>query len=461
MKFFYKILFCVLLFLNQIGWSQNSNDKEFTLQEYLAMVKKHHPLIKSANLEINAAEAKLLVARGAFDPKIDVDFDKKVFKEKEYFSLLNSSFKIPTWYGIELKAAIDKNDGYYINPQNLVPEQGLVALGVNIPILQGLLINQRMADLRKAKIQVNLSQNERKLEAIQILYNATVSYCNWKKNYDENLLYSKYFNNAQLRYDAVKKLIEQGDKAAIDSIEAGISLQTRKLNLEDSNLKLIKAKLDLSNYLWIDSVPLELQDNFVPETNLPSTMATVLQIENRETNLANHPKILALNQKIDMLTIDRKFARNQLLPKVDLGYSLLNDYASFGNPNYKDYKIGLNVVFPLFLRKERGYAKLTEIKLNDQKLNFDVEKLQLENKFKSQKTEIASLKNQNTIAASLVKNNELLLNAEERLFQAGESSLFLINTRENNTISASISKITTENRLFLAYVELYKLHAEP
>jgi len=102
MKFFYKILFCFLLIFNQNGWSQNSSDKEFTLQEYLAMVKKHHPLIKSANLEINAAEAKLLVARGAFDPKIDVDFDKKVFKEKEYFSLLNSSFKIPTWYGIEL-----------------------------------------------------------------------------------------------------------------------------------------------------------------------------------------------------------------------------------------------------------------------------------------------------------------------------------------------------------------------
>lgn len=461
MKFIKHILYFILFFFVSYCWSQESNNKEFTLQEFLAIVKKHHPLIKSANLEINTAEAKLLVARGAFDPKIEVDFDKKVFKEKEYFSLLNSSFKIPTWYGIELKAALEKNEGYYINPQNLVPEQGLVAVGINIPILQGLLINQRMADLRKAKIQLKLSQNEQKLEAVNVLYNATVAYCNWKKNYDENVLYTKYYSNALLRYNAIKKLIEQGDKAAIDSIEAKISVENRKLNLEDSNLKLTKAKLELSNFLWIDNIPLELQDHFIPENKLNSTIESVLETQKNEISVENHPKILAINQKIDMLSIDKKLARNQLLPKVNIGYSLLNNYGNFRNPNYKDYKLGLNVSLPLFLRKERGYAKLAEIKWNEQKLNFDIEKLQLENKFKSQKAEIISLKTQNTIAQNLMKSNEMLLQAEERLFTAGESSLFLINTRENNTITASINKINLENRMYISYAELYKLNAQP
>ncbi|POS01493.1 outer membrane protein TolC [Flavobacterium croceum DSM 17960] len=461
MKFIKHILYFILFFFVSYCWSQESNNKEFTLQEFLAIVKKHHPLIKSANLEINTAEAKLLVARGAFDPKIEVDFDKKVFKEKEYFSLLNSSFKIPTWYGIELKAALEKNEGYYINPQNLVPEQGLAAVGINIPVLQGLLINQRMADLRKAKIQVKLSQNEQKLEAVNVLYNATVAYCNWKKNYDENVLYTKYYSNALLRYNAIKKLIEQGDKAAIDSIEAEISVENRKLNLEDSNLKLTKAKLELSNFLWIDNIPLELQDQFIPENKLNSTIESVLETQKNEISVENHPKILAINQKIDMLSIDKKLAQNQLLPKLNIGYSLLNDYGNFGNPNYKDYKLGLNVAVPLFLRKERGYAKLAEIKWNEQKLNFDIEKLQLENKFKSQKAEIISLKTQNTIAQNLMKSNETLLQAEERLFAAGESSLFLINTRENNTISASINKINLENRMFISFAELYKLNAQP
>jgi len=32
--------------------------------------------VKSANLGISAAQANLMMARGAFDPKIEIDYDK-------------------------------------------------------------------------------------------------------------------------------------------------------------------------------------------------------------------------------------------------------------------------------------------------------------------------------------------------------------------------------------------------
>jgi cell division septal protein FtsQ len=52
-------------------------------------------------------------------------------------------------------------------------------LGISVPLGQGLFINQRMADLQKAKMQ--LGQAERKL-AIAVLYDASVAYFNWKKS---------------------------------------------------------------------------------------------------------------------------------------------------------------------------------------------------------------------------------------------------------------------------------------
>ena len=65
---------------------------------------------------------------------------------------------------------------------------------------------------------------------------------------------------------ALQTLIEQGDKPAIDSIEAGITLKNRQLSLEESRFKLLKAKLELSNFLWTkDNLPLELEDNLIPE----------------------------------------------------------------------------------------------------------------------------------------------------------------------------------------------------
>jgi hypothetical protein len=47
-----------------------------------------------------------------------------------------------------------------------------------------------MADLRKAKMQMQLGQAERKLQAIAVLYDASVAYFNWKKNHEEFQMYS-------------------------------------------------------------------------------------------------------------------------------------------------------------------------------------------------------------------------------------------------------------------------------
>lgn len=66
----------------------------------MGYVKKYHPLVSRANIELDKAQAGLMQARGGFDPKIELDFDNKQFKGTQYYSILNSSFKIPTWYGI-------------------------------------------------------------------------------------------------------------------------------------------------------------------------------------------------------------------------------------------------------------------------------------------------------------------------------------------------------------------------
>ena len=176
-KLFYIFLF-ICSWMSLFG--QNS-PTEFTYNEFLGYVKKYHPLVKQADLKLNEAQANLMQARGAFDPKIEVDFSEKQFKDSEYYSILNSSFKIPTWYGIELKAGFDNSEGIYVNPENTLPNSGLTSFGISVPVGQGLFINQRMADLRKAKIQLNLSQAERNLMAVAVLYDASVAYFNWKR----------------------------------------------------------------------------------------------------------------------------------------------------------------------------------------------------------------------------------------------------------------------------------------
>jgi outer membrane protein TolC len=457
MKNFFLIL--ILSCLDSFGQISN----ELTFNEYLGYVKKFHPLVKTANLEISRAQANLMMARGGFDPKIEVDFDKKQFKNSEYYSVLNSSFKIPTWYGIELKAGFDQNEGVFLNPENSLPNTGLTSFGINIPLAQGLLINQRMADLRKAKIQLKLSDAERKLQSVAVLYEASIAYFNWKKTFNEVKLYENYSKNAEIRFKGIKSLIEQGDKPAIDSVEAKIIVRNRLLSLEDANLKLIKSKFELSNFLWLENnIPLELQETLIPEEKLENTIQETLKTNdllNRDFVLENHPKINALQSKIDILNVERKLKANYLLPKIDVGYSYLSQPQFINNYKFEDYKVGLNFNFPILLRKERGNLKIAKFKVQETEFSLDLEKIQLTNKIKAQKIEIESLVKQRNFINDLVKDNQTMLSSEERLFSFGESSMFLINSRENNLVLAQLSQILLENRYFLSNSELYRVMA--
>lgn len=458
-KLFYIFIFiCSSLSL----FGQNA-PTEFSFNEFLGYVKKYHPLVKQADLKLNEAQANLMQARGAFDPKIEVDFSEKQFKDSEYYSILNSSFKIPTWYGIELKAGFDNAEGIYVNPENTLPNSGLTSLGISVPLGQGLFINQRMADIRKAKIARNLNVAERNLQAVEVIYEASVSYVNWKRSFDEVKLYENYLENALMRYNGVSKLIEEGDKPAIDSVEAGIAVKTRKLNLEEAKLKFTKAKLELSNYLWLENnIPLELNDGLQPEDLLSKSIKETLQINELGTiDLDNHPKIKALDAKIAMLKVDRKLKANALLPKLDLSYNYLSEPSYIDNYRFEDYKIGVNFAFPIFLRKERGSLKLADLKIQDSEFGLQFERKNLENKLKAQQQEIVSLEKQQDYNDKLVKDFTTLLNAEDRLFEMGESSLFIINSRENSLVSSQLNEIALENRYLSAIIGLYKTIANP
>ena len=458
-----KLIVLLLFIGNSISIFGQTASTEFSYNEFLGYVKKYHPLVKQANLKINEAQANLLQARGAFDPKIEVDFKEKQFKNTAYYSLLNSSFKIPTWYGIELKAGFDNAEGIYVNPENTLPNKGLTSFGISVPLGQGLFIDERMAAIRKAKIASNLNSAERNLQVVEVIYNASVSYMNWKRSFDEIKLYEDYLKNALIRYKGVQILIKEGDKPAIDSVEPAITVKTRSLNLENAKLKYTKAKLELSNYLWLENnIPLEVNDLLQPEELLAKTIKETLKINELETiSLENHSKIKALDAKIAMLKVDRKLKANLLLPKLDLSYTYLSEPSYIDNYRFEDYKIGLNFSIPLFLRKERGSLKLANLKIEDTEFVLQFEKKNLENKIKSQQEEITSLEIQQDFNDALLNDYKILLNAEERLFEMGESSLFVINSRENSLVSSQINDIVLENSYFIALLSLYKTFANP
>ncbi|WP_081901757.1 TolC family protein [Cellulophaga lytica] len=449
------LFFSILCFTSQA----QETDSILSLEEYLGYVKKYHPIVKQARLITTESEAKLLKSRGAFDPKLEVDFSNKEFKGTTYYDKLNAAFKIPTWYGVELKANYENNEGTYLNPEYNTPEDGLYSAGVSVSLAKGLLTNKRMATLKQAKLYTQQAAAKQKLVVNDFLFDATEAYFNWLKNYKAKLVYSAYLKNAEVRLLNVKKSFFAGDKPAVDTLEASINYKNRLLDIEKARIGYIKSKLEVSNFLWLqNNLPLEITDAITPDTTTINSINIVLNsslLNTTEELVENHPKLKELQIKKNILTIDKRYKTNNLLPKIDLQYNFLSsDYKNLDSFNTSNYKTGLAVSFPLFLRKERADLKLTKVKLKD--IDFDImaTKVNLSNKIESGLQQIESYNNQHTIIKDLVKDYKKLVYTEERKFNLGEGSLFLVNYREVKLIETQLKEIDTEYNLFLSKSKL-------
>ena len=211
--------FLVLMFLFCAGFykgtAQTFDETILRFDEYLGYVKKFHPIVKQAELIIDESQAKLMKARGGFDPKVEVDYDRKKFKNTEYYDKLNAAFKIPTWYGIELKANFEEADGLFLNPENNLPDDGLYSAGVSFSIAQGFLINERMASLKQAKLFREQAKADRDILVNTILYDASLVYFNWLQAYNETVIFEDFLKNAKMRFEGVKRNVEVGEVAVI------------------------------------------------------------------------------------------------------------------------------------------------------------------------------------------------------------------------------------------------------
>jgi len=456
-----NILIIVVFFFGNSLYAQEQLPKVLTFEEYLAFVKQYHPVARQAGLKLNMTEAQLLRARGGFDPKIEVDYDRKEFKNTEYYDILNSTFKIPTWYGVELKANFEQNQGVYLNPQNTVPQDGLFSAGVSVDVGQGMFINERMAALRTARIYRDQAVADRDLMVNKVLYEASLAYFDWLRAYNEMYIYEGFLTNALERFGGIEQNARLQEIPAIDTVEARISVQNRRLDLEQARVNLVKERLDLSNFLWLDNnTPVELQPDIIPETGLLSKVDVVLDLQTLiEPGVIpdNHPQLRSLELGLRALEVNRRLMANRLLPEVNFEYNFLTQEPDeLQNFNRGNYKAGIRFSMPLFLRKERGDLKLANFRIQDAELDLELNERQLENRLLAVFQELDSYSLQTQMAEEMVENYNLMLAAEERRMSFGESSLFLINTRENQLIEARLKQNDILNKFLYAKARLFR-----
>lgn len=388
-------------------------------------------------------------------------YDEKQFDDKNYFQLFDAGLKVPTWYGVELFAGYQENGGDFLNPQNSTPDDGLLKVGGQLSLGQGLFIDQRRATLRKSQAYLRATQAEQEQMLNDLLLQALHDHTDWVAAYRALEVAITAVQLTELRFDAVRGSWRGGDRPAIDTLEAFLQLQDRQMRRQQATLNFRNTGLRLSNHLWNEAQqPLELQPSVVPEpADLLSTGAFQLPDTAIQRALNEHPLLTQASARIDQLDVDRRLRTEYLKPDLDLKYQWLGHGGALNNePGTtlmgQGHQFGVGFQVPLFLRRERGELAIAKLRLTDANLGLDRDRLRIRNRINERLNEINTYADQVRLGAEMVVNNERLLAGENQRFAAGESSLFLVNAREVPLIDMRIRQVDLEARLRKAYFSL-------
>jgi outer membrane protein TolC len=444
----------IILLLIPISVAAQDSLLNISLTKFVNHIKKYHPIAKQADMLIQRGEASVIGAKGFLDPTLIGDVNQKQFENTNYYQNITTGVKMATRLGLEIKAEYEQNQGIYLNPENKTPTNGLWNAGISMPLGNGLLIDERRAALKQAELYAEGTSYEQQNMLNDLFFDATQQYWKWVEAYHKLKIAEEALVLAEIRFVGLKKSHQFGDKPAIDTLESFIQVQNRQLNLYDYQLLYQNKTLELSTFLWTENnLPLLLNNKVLPSNSNSYKVEEYIGMEEFSNNLIevvlNHPILMWYDIKQKQLEVDRRLKKEQFKPILNVNYNFINQH---NQDNYiqqfstQNYKWGATFKFPVLTRKAKGSVQIASLKILENQLEIDQKKLELDVKVKKFYNELLVKYNQINLLEKTVINYQKLLNAEKVKFNAGESSLFLINSRETKLIASKYKLIEVKTK---------------
>jgi HAE1 family hydrophobic/amphiphilic exporter-1 len=327
--------------LSRVGVDSNEQ-QPLTLREAIAMALRNNKDIEVARDNVSIAEADLLTARGAYDPR----FSAQTYYEKlktPATSFLSGAAKVETSdltatsrleglttrgggnYRIDFSSIRQTSNSLFtvLNPQ--FPTA--LTFSYTQPLVRGLRIDLPRRQIAVAKKNLSLTDAQFRQRAIEVITSVQRSYWDLVFALRNLQIQRNALSDARTQLEHNRRLVAEGSLAPIDVVAA----ETQVANFEQSEFTALedvnRAENNLKNLiaenqqspLWNASVvPTDDVDLTLPQVSLPDAMKAAK--ENRQ-----ELKQSDLAREINLL--DQKLYRDQTKPEIDLVWS----YGMVGN----------------------------------------------------------------------------------------------------------------------------------
>lgn len=428
---------------------------------FLRQVLKFHPSLQAEAANIAIAEEEVRSARAAFDPIWQGEYATKDFEGKGYYDYSHTSitWKLPP--GIEFKAGADLNRGDFINPELNTPSNGLAFAELSVPIGDGLLRSRQQTLLQQAR-----RLNERAYFDLEIAQREWINYAaeafwNWKASQEVLNLRKSISKLSNVRYLQTVQRHKGGNATAMDTLEAYNQWTKRKAEE-------LSAEMDLT--FWhrlVGSMVWDRQwiDDFRSMRALPDstwqTTASAYRLRVRTNrSLLVHPKLNALRIDQEVADLDLRLAREQVKPDIDLKARAISNPQMLSISGHSSV-FGISAMVPILARKERAMIRKNRIKLEQIGLKLEATERELIQKFDQYERQLELMGRLIEMSNENARNTRRLLELENKRLLFGESTLFLINRRENSYLDAELKLIEVRLKQHLLEWKLLMLTEDP
>lgn len=448
----------IAYFLLFFVWAaENKSAQPLGLDEVNRHLEKTFPVILLATREIRKAEFDILSAQGAFD----IAIKGAAANTTGYYNtnrLEMNAEKPTTLWGTSFYAGYRVSQGDfpdYYGARRTNPA-GEIRFGGRIPLWRDRSVDQGRLDLQQSQINKAIAGNVLDEQRLAVYRDAAVSYWTWVAAGQRRRIVGDLLENALLRKGQIKKRVALGDIPAIEEKENDRAILARREQIAAAERLLQKSGLYLSLYFRdADGKMIRPSENRLPSSFPAGVEITEQQFRSDcEAALTARPELKRIQLEIELEQNSLRFHENQRSPQIDLivgGSRDINGGAVKRDPWEAEFGVVFNI--PLQTRKQDGKIGGTETKIEilRQKYRFLQDKISLE-------ARDALIALDNALRRLEIIRQELavaenLARAEKTRFDLGESTLLIVNLREQAAAEVALRLVGAEADYWIAQAD--------
>ena len=427
------------------------------LRESVAL---HHPMLVAATERLRRARGAEQEARGAFDLTLNVR-GTAIPRGFYDYGYVDATVEQPTpLWGTELFA------GWRLGRGNVPPYYGELRTlgggelraGVRVPVWRGGPIDPRRAGIGRAERTTDAAEAEVTQERLALEIAAAETYWRWVAAGQAYQVGRELVELAEVRDAQLAAMVERGAIAPIERAENLRALLGRLEELVADRRGLEQAAIQVSLYLRDEAGQRQLPASVHLPRNMPPPPPGPIESlqEGVERALAFRPEMRRFEALVEAAEVDVALARNNVAPRFDLEIAAAKDVGNGTDPALArtlepaELRGGLMFSLPVQLRVERGQRTQAEARLAEARAQALWQRDRVVTQVEDLWSALETARERADLALRAARVAAAVAAGERDRFEAGATSLFIVNLREQAAGEAERRAIRTLAELQVA-----------